>query len=428
MHIKLFCLLSTSATLVHAILPTVRYNGGCTIVRSELHCYGGTSNRQPTSDHYVLDLNKDFNVKNSFDIWTDAAHADFIAEPNSLFSIVPLNDSFIIHGGLGYGSSTKFLKNITTSYNINSKTWNTINGTNHTIMTPSREGTSILDPLNRIWTWGGISDNTTSPNITSVTYHKEFQLLDLNTMAWSLPENQTTLSQSSHIRPRLEHTATLSPSGDTMVFIGGLEVNESNQIASASMADILVYNITNTTWTMHKSPANSTIPSPRRLHSATQIPNSDLIFVYGGSATDASRAVGDYSYVLNTTSYEWTAINTVNDGAGPRFGHSAALYNGRSLFIVFGADNLGNLRNDFFVLDIVNWQWVADYKVNGAYPTPSMDPTNSAVPSNPIITPTNGNDNSKSSATNVNSQTPIPFNYMKTGYLMAAVMFIFMLL
>lgn len=37
---------------------------------------------------------------------------------------------------------------------------------------------------------------------------------------------------------------------------------------------------------------------------------------------DASRAVGDYSYVLNTTSYEWTAINTVNDGAGPRFGHS----------------------------------------------------------------------------------------------------------
>lgn len=89
-------------------------------------------------------------------------------------------------------------------------------------------------------------------------------------MAWSLPENETTLSQSSHILPRLEHTATLSPSGDTMTFIGGLVVNESNQIVSASMGDTLVYNITNTTWTTHKSPANSTIPSPRRLHSATQ--------------------------------------------------------------------------------------------------------------------------------------------------------------
>lgn len=157
MRLKLFCLLSSSAALVHAVLPTVRYNGGrhskalrgvtwllnvnilsigCAIVRSELHCYGGTSNRQPTSDHYVLDLNKDFNVKNSFDTWTDAAQADFIAEPNSLFSIIPVNSSFIIHGGLGYGSSTKFLKNVTTSYNIDSKTWNTINGTNHTIMTP----------------------------------------------------------------------------------------------------------------------------------------------------------------------------------------------------------------------------------------------------------------------------------------------------
>lgn len=71
------------------------------------------------------------------------------------------------------------------------------------------------------------------------------------------------------------------------------------------------------------------------------VPNTDLIFVYGGSATgnsffiystttvlirfsstDSSRAVGDYSYVLNTTSYEWTAINTINNGAGPRFGHS----------------------------------------------------------------------------------------------------------
>lgn len=40
--------------------------------------------------------------------------------------------------------------------------------------------------------------------------------------------------------------------------------------------------------------------------------------------SDASDAVADYSYLLNTTSFIWTPINIANTnlGAGSRFGHS----------------------------------------------------------------------------------------------------------
>lgn len=64
------------------------------------------------------------------------ATGDFQVEPNSLFSIVPLNDSYLVQGGLGYGSSTKFLKNVTTVFNAISETWSTINSINETMMMP----------------------------------------------------------------------------------------------------------------------------------------------------------------------------------------------------------------------------------------------------------------------------------------------------
>lgn len=127
-------------------------------------------------------------------------------------------------------------------------------------------------------------------------------------MTWTHPDdNKTALNDPTFLHPRIEHTATLTRSGNSIVYIGGLQTNENNQISSASMGEILEYNITNSTWVMHKSPVNSTIPSPRRLHTATLskiarffvyqifvlnfifkfiiVPNTDLIFIYGGSAT-----------------------------------------------------------------------------------------------------------------------------------------------
>ncbi|KAI8091628.1 hypothetical protein BDF21DRAFT_409805 [Thamnidium elegans] len=420
MRIASFLILSTSIAFVKAIIPTPRYNGGCAAVSQRLYCYGGTSNQLPTSDHYVFDLSKDFPIDGSIEAWNAVVTGDFETEPNSLFSIVPLTDKYLVHGGLGYGSSTKFLKNTTTLYNTLDGTWSTINSTNQTSMTPSREETSTLDSSNRIWTWGGISDNRTSVNISRTMYHDEFQVLDLNNMAWSFPDSTNT----SYPRARIAHTATLGNSGQSIFYIGGLEVNDSDMLSSVSMGEILEYHIANNTWITHQSPSNSTIPSPRRLHTATQIPNVDLILVYGGSATDASKTVADYSYLLNTTSFQWTAVNILNAGAGPRFGHSAVLYK-NSLFIVFGADSFGNLRNDFFVIDITNWQWVTSFKTDGVYPTASVESSNSASSSSSSSFITNTNQDDQTSSANTNNQALVSFNYMKTAYLIIGVMIVF---
>ncbi|KAI9346685.1 hypothetical protein BD770DRAFT_396186 [Pilaira anomala] len=465
MRITSIFLLSTSISFVQAIIPTPRYNGGCVAVTEQLHCYGGTSNQKTTSNHFVFDLSKDFPMVGSIiQSWTEITTPanDFQVEPNSLFSIVPLNDSFLIHGGLGYGSSTNLLKNITTVYNVLDNTWHTINSTNQTMMAPSREDTATLDLSNRIWIWGGISDNRTSVNLTNTEYHDDFQVLDLNNMAWSFPDNTKT----SYPPARLAHTATLDRSGQSIFYIGGLKENDENKLVSVPMNEILEYHIGNNTWTIHHSPSNSTIPSPRRLHTATQIPDADLIFVYGGSATgiylytnksfylafknsffiylyiDDSKTVADFSYLLNTTSFEWTAVNILSTGAGPRFGHSgkniyiivndmysltmytAVLYK-NSLFIVFGADTFGTLRNDFSIIDIKHWQWVSNFKTNGDYPTASISPSSSVTFTATNTNIAGSNDQTTTSAANSNSQAPIiAFNYMKTIYLMIGVFLI----
>lgn len=94
----------------------------------------------------------------------------------------------------------------------------------------------------------------------------------------------------------------------------------------------------------------------------------------------------------------------------------AVLYK-NSLFIVFGADNIGSLRNDFFVIDITNWQWVTEFKMDGNYPT-VVKPTETGSTS---ITSTNINSDDKTSFAN----NQICFMYMKTVYLMIGVMIVF---
>jgi hypothetical protein len=85
----------------------------------------------------VFDLTNDFSVGNSVGAWNNVAStSDFELEPNSLFSVITLNDSYIVQGGLGYGSSTTFLKNTTTIYNTTNKSWSKFNGINETMMTP----------------------------------------------------------------------------------------------------------------------------------------------------------------------------------------------------------------------------------------------------------------------------------------------------
>lgn len=89
-------------------------------------------------------------------------------------------------------------------------------------------------------------------------------------MAWSLPDSTNASLHPSFVRARIAHTESLAQSGNSIFYIGGLQADENNQLTAAPMNEILEYNIANNSWVLQKSPVNSTIPSSRRLHSATQ--------------------------------------------------------------------------------------------------------------------------------------------------------------
>ncbi|KAI8967644.1 hypothetical protein BDF20DRAFT_928072 [Mycotypha africana] len=398
------CILLVSSTLllfsipsyvVEALIPTPRYNGGCALLNQHIYCYGGTVNRQPSTDHYVFDLSNDFTIDSkTIDSWASAADStnSYQLEPNSLFCMTALNDNtgYLIHGGLGYASSTQFLKNTTAIYNTTILSWQPLQQQimNQSQIISSREGSCTLDRINRLWIWGGIR---------SVRYTKH---LYLNTLTWSTLAKNTNATTA--IKPRLAHTATLNEKTDQSIYyIGGLQ-NDGEHLLPSPMNEILEYQIQNDRWITHRSPLNTTVPSSRRLHTATWVPNSeDLIFVFGGSVIDGSSTVADYSYLLNITSFEWTPVNLTNTaatGAGSRFGHSAVLHKNNSLFILFGADQLSNLRNDFFVIDMSHWQTVTDFKVNGEYALIPVNNNTSSAPSSTIV-----NNGASSSRTKITS-------------------------
>lgn len=105
----------------------LKKNGlGCTLVNQKIYCYGGTSDQRPTSDHYMLDLSQDFTLNTAINNWQSISSPDFVLEPNSLFSIISLNHSYLIHGGLGYGSSQQYKKNITVLFDTTNLSWTTI--------------------------------------------------------------------------------------------------------------------------------------------------------------------------------------------------------------------------------------------------------------------------------------------------------------
>ncbi|CAO3703379.1 unnamed protein product [Rhizopus stolonifer] len=371
---------------VKALIPSSRYNGGCALVNQQIYCYGGTSDQKTTSDHYKLDLSQDFTLSSAVNSWQQVpSSSNFVSEPNSLFTMTAVNSSYIIHGGLGYGTTQQYSKNSTVLFDATNQSWKTV-ADNQTM--PSREGSATLDQLGRIWFWGGLSDKTSSTTINRTTYHDHLNMLNTQNLTWTFPNNQTTSTQEipSFVRPRLEHTSTLTRSGNSIYFIGGLEIAENNTIQPASMSEILEYNVINSTWSLLKT-NTSLVPSTRRLHSATAIPNTDLILIYGGSETNSPRVVSDYVYLLNTTSLTWStpSLGNSNQGAGPRFGHSAVLYKEHTLFLIFGVDTLDLARNDFFMLDIGNYQWLTDFKTSDSYPgqttTVNSQPSSTATSS-----------------------------------------------
>ncbi|ORZ03718.1 hypothetical protein BCR43DRAFT_483848 [Syncephalastrum racemosum] len=207
--------------------------------------------------------------------------------------------------------------------------------------------------------WGGYSNIWTGFN---------------GTIYPSVPHIWNVQSESFHdgpditsvLHPRHQHAGVLGPDGKTIYYIGGIKENSNvvnNTVqysdAAALMTDIITFDTSTLKWGLQNP--TGTIPSTRRLHTLTLLPNSSKILMYGGVGISNSNAVEDVCYTLDLDDNTWQKITfSDNKGLGPRYGHSAVLVK-NSLFILFGVNSQGATTSDFGIINTSNLSWVEQY-------------------------------------------------------------------
>ncbi|KAI7858945.1 hypothetical protein BDC45DRAFT_286945 [Circinella umbellata] len=149
-----------------------------------------------------------------------------------------------------------------------------------------------------------------------------------------------------------------------------------NTYAVRMYEEIITYDIKNNNWKYRKT--NKDIyPTGRIYHSATLIPKTNEIVLFGGLNPENGEAVEDFFYILDTITMRWEyrrlgyqdPNNKDSAIIHGHYGHSALLVSSY-LFIMFGNDYNHQATNNTWVLDTRTWEWVT--YIDGIEPTPPV--------------------------------------------------------
>ncbi|CAO3688194.1 unnamed protein product [Rhizopus stolonifer] len=353
--------------------------------------------------------------------WTQVTSSNtFDPEERRTPEFITLADgkSFILVGGQNVGStgnSNLILANQTILYNAVENTWEVLPNYSEINRTERQiyYGTAINLPSasqDTIGFYGGFEDrsNTSSPMVsvygtvvpvssdgtTSVRGFDSLTVFNTTSKIWSHFAPQSNIPTSFFPNSQ---TATLNPKTGKIYYLGGSYYTPSTGYRFP-FSESYVFDTTQGSWSLVKLSAanNSIVPTDRLYHSATMMPNSEDILLYGGT-NDGSIAVSDFCYTLSLTTNLWTeqvniSVPTAVSSNGARFGHSrmikqftreikliicifciAVLVN-TTLFIIFGRDINGSPSPNlltFDVSDISNIQYISEY------PLDSTDSSNS---------------------------------------------------
>lgn len=100
-----------------------------------MYCYGGgqyvsggINYNTVLNDHLVLDLSKDFAVKDAQNAWENLPpQGNFVLEPNYSYGFGVINEtSYMITSGSGYNDGKTTLKNKTIVYHTDTNLWTSI--------------------------------------------------------------------------------------------------------------------------------------------------------------------------------------------------------------------------------------------------------------------------------------------------------------
>ncbi|KAI8061434.1 hypothetical protein BC940DRAFT_310319 [Gongronella butleri] len=337
---------------------------GCAVVTETIFCYGGAATI--ANDGFPDLLSNQvvkMDLRNATPSWQMAQTNGFDLSQRFQLQMVPINNSqgFLAFGGQGprYEDSSNLPTPSIIIYNVNE--WKNVS----TLSSDWKRGRYPLDSamvdlsrINRtqVIFFGG-NDYTIANNYTRVS------IFDYAQNAWSL--SPATWSTSL---VRMMHTATLSSDGANIYILGG---SYTYGLGVVNMTNVLIYSTTNAQWRTTIATSNDTL-SERAYHTANSIPNSPLIFIYGGvrggqpiafrdgytsvvPIIDGSKAALVYDTSANHFYY---ASIQGTSAPGPLIYHNSVSYtnsNGSSFVcILFGADQTFRTQSTAYFVNVTN--------------------------------------------------------------------------
>ncbi|CAO3618092.1 unnamed protein product [Mucor hiemalis] len=365
-----------------AMLPSRRWSS-CGYMGGRIYCYGGLtslSNSQAADTNlYSLDITKfsgqtTESINNNWE--TVVPNGDFDTESRRAPAAIVLLDQnrLLIQGGNNY-YNVKYV-NQTIIYDTTTNSWTT--GSSYT---ESNRGTRQIhfstavnintDNPNSVGFYGGFEQlaNTAIPRITatggSMPFYADlgtpvgfasFQVYSVVEKIWQSFTPQGNLPPVNYYPD--SQTATLDPSTGKVYYLGGLYYSPTEEEKKISFRWAITFGTTSGLWSNETLTSNGAFPTGRIGHTATLLPNSQDIILYGGSSGNdiSGKASADYCFTLNLAENKWTERSNLNvpvTVGGSRYSHSSVLVNS-TLFILFGKGSDGTLLSSIMAFDVAN--------------------------------------------------------------------------
>ncbi|KAI8638726.1 hypothetical protein BD408DRAFT_13742 [Parasitella parasitica] len=318
-----------------------RAESQCGLLGESIYCFGGyLENELNDNKLYRLSLSNWPNGTSLSDLnqsWTLVNHSNSeyrLERRRKAAAAVYSNNTLFITGG--YTSGSAVYKNQTIAYNRDTNTWHTLN--NYTAVSGSVQqiysatAVSLTPSESTIVLFGGCTENTRfdgvaplqTDNLNNTVMHEGFtsmQAFQYDRSRWIERSPQT----NTPLRFYAGQTATLDPKTGLIYYLGGYYYTAPDYTISIAQDyhTANVFNSKNGNWQTIELSGDK-IPSPRLLPTATMLPNSNHILLFGGSETGQNAACIKFCYSLDLDTREW-ALRT-NDALmtadALRFGHS----------------------------------------------------------------------------------------------------------
>ncbi|KAK4509886.1 uncharacterized protein ATC70_007190 [Mucor velutinosus] len=356
--------------ILQAMQLQKRSESECGLLGDSIYCYGGLlmGNAMDTNI-YSLPLTNLSNNKSMINLaktWNLINHTNtrYVLEGRRRAnSAVYNNNSLFITGGYTYNGT--IITNQTIVYNRNTNTWQTLStyadANTSSIRQIYNAAAVNLAPIeNTIALYGGVTEypikNTTTPiqidSSNQTVMHEGYSSIvnfNYDGNQWLPRSPQTNIPAMLYSA----QTVTFNPKTGLIYYLGGFYYT-SPDYTKENKQDYKSANVFDTSSASWSSPRlGGPDPSPRMFPTATLLPNSNDILLFGGTSTGQTVAFIDFCYTLNLDTYRWTRqnINTVGAASAPRFAHSAVLVN-TTLFIMFGLAVYNNPLDDILVMSV----------------------------------------------------------------------------